>query len=351
MTERPTGEHETNRQLIAPLRAALFDYEPEAVQRALGELMVPDAPVMLAHPFEDLDGPAGWFGEALAPLGRAWPDLERRDWIVMAGDDTYGNAWIGCAGDYVGTFVEPWLGIPPTGHPTSMRFHEFFRVEDGRVVEMQALWDLPEVMLQAGAWPLAPSLGRELQAPAPAGQDGLITGPRDAERSQASVEHVVGMLEDMGRHPAEPVEAMRLDHWWHPRFSWYGPAGIGSSRGADGFRRIHQIPFLKSMPDRRGGGYTRSSHFFGDGDYVGETAWPGMEMTITGDGWLGIPPLDEAITMRSLDFWRMECHELPDGTIDRKIRENWVLVDLLHVYDQIGVDVLARMRELVPGRR
>jgi hypothetical protein len=27
------------------------------------------------------------------------------------------------------------------------------------------------------------------------------------------------------------------------------------------------------------------------------------------------------------------------------IRENWVLVDLLHVYHQIGVDVFARMRE------
>ncbi|MCY4180445.1 MAG: polyketide cyclase, partial [Litoreibacter sp.] len=32
------------------------------------------------------------------------------------------------------------------------------------------------------------------------------------------------------------------------------------------------------------------------------------------------------------------------------IRENWVLVDLLHVYAQIGVDVLARMRELTKPR-
>ncbi len=49
--------------------------------------------------------------------------------------------------------------------------------------------------------------------------------------------------------------------------------------------------------------------------------------------------------MRSLDFWRME---------DGLIRENWVLVDLLDAYRQLGVDVLARMREFnkarVPGR-
>ena len=73
---------------------------------------------------------------------------------------------------------------------------------------------------------------------------------------------------------------------------------------------------------------------------IGETCWPGMFMTYTGGGWLGIAPTGQRITMRSLDFWRIE------GDL---IRENWVLVDLLHVWDQLGVDVLARMREL--GRR
>jgi hypothetical protein len=45
--------------------------------------------------------------------------------------------------------------------------------------------------------------------------------------------------------------------------------------------------------------------------------------------------------MRSLDFWRCE---------NGLIRENWVLVDLLHVYRQVGVDVLARMREFNKAR-
>jgi hypothetical protein len=38
----------------------------------------------------------------------------------------------------------------------------------------------------------------------------------------------------------------------------------------------------------------------------------------------------------SLDFWRCE---------KGLIRENWVLIDLLDVYDQLGIDVLERMRE------
>lgn len=47
-----------------------------------------------------------------------------------------------------------------------MRFHEFYCIVKGKVVEIQTLWDITEVILQAGAWPMAPSLGREWHVPA-----------------------------------------------------------------------------------------------------------------------------------------------------------------------------------------
>ena len=68
-------------------------------------------------------------------------------------------------------------------------------------------------------------------------------------------------------------------------------------------------------------------------------------MTVSGDGWLGIAASGQEITMRSLDFWRVE--DTPNGP---QIRENWVLVDLLSVWDQLGVDVLGRMREFATPR-
>lgn len=326
--------HAANKAVIQPLRLALYDYEPEAVRMALSKAFHPDAIVHLAYPFEDLDGADGLYEAAFSPLHDALPDLERRDMIVIAGDSKTGANWVGCGGYYTGTFAAPWLDIPPTGHQVAMRFHEFFRVEDGRVAEMQALWDIPELMMQAGAWPMAPSLGREWHVPGPATQDGLVPGPRDPERSQASVDLVGDMLAALGQYADGGVEAMRLADYWHPRCSWYGPSGIGTGRGIDGFRHWHQIPFLNAMPDRVG--TLGKGDLFGDGAYVGFTAWPGMRATITGDGWLGIAPSGQQVTMRSLDFWRCEAG---------LIRENWVLVDLLDVYNQIGVDVLARMRE------
>ncbi|WP_306119252.1 MULTISPECIES: ester cyclase [unclassified Roseitalea] len=334
--------HTANKAAIAPLRAALYDYDPAALRAQLQGLVAPDAPVRFSEPLGETTGPEGYFRDIVAPFAAAWPDLERRDYIVMAGQTEHGADWVGCGGYYTGTFVHPWLDIPPTGHVAHMRFHEFYRLKDGRVSEVQALWDVPEVMMLAGAWPLAPSLGREWHVPGPATEDGIVPGPYDEAASAGSCRHVVDMLDALKRHPSEGgPEVMEMDRYWHPKMSWYGPAGIGTGRGIAGFRNWHQIPFLAGMPDR--GRYVDeiTYHFFGDGAYVGVTGWPNMIQTLSHGGWLGIAPVGKRIEMRSLDFWRVE---------NGLIRENWVLVDLLHMYRQIGVDVFARLREFNKAR-
>lgn len=337
--------HTQHKQLIAPMRAAMYDFEKDSVQAALKALIVPDAVIHMPWPLGDMVGPEALYDRCYAPLFDAIPDLERRDWIVMGGRTEHGGDWIGCGGHYSGTFVAPWLDIPPTGHLAHMRFHEFYRFEEGRVVEIQSLWDIPELMMQANAWPMAPSLGLEYHIPGPATLDGLVPGEWNEERAQAACQHIVDMLAYMKRHPSQGgPEVMEMSRFWHPRMNWYGPAGIGTGRGIAGFRNWHQIPFLNAMPDR--GQYLDeiTYHFFGDGDYVGVTGWPNMVQTITDDGWMGIAPAGRKITMCSLDFWRIE---------NGLIRENWVMVDLLDAYRQLGVDVFARLREFnkvrVPG--
>lgn len=336
-----TDIHTRNKALVAPLRAAMYDFSEAGVRGAIAAAFADDAVIHLAHPLGDTSGGA-FYDHAYSDLFAAVPDLERRDHIVMAGPTERGDNWVGCGGYYTGVFVAPWLDIPPTGHQVHMRFHEYFRVEDGRIVEMQALWDIPEVMMQANAWPMAPSLGREWHVPGPATQDGLVQGPWDAGRSQASCALIVDMLEHMKRHPSEGgPEVMEMPRFWHPKMNWYGPSGIGTGRGIEGFRNWHQIPFLNGMPDR--GQYVDEIeyHFFGDGDYAAVTGWPDMIQTVSHDGWMGIAPSGKRITMRSLDFWRIE-HGL--------IRENWVMVDILDAYRQLGVDVFARLREFNKAR-
>ena len=337
-----SDRHAANRGRLDVLRAAQYDGDEAAMRAALDKVAAPDALFRLAHPFGDMTGPQDFYDGALATLKAAWPDVERRDWLVMAGSDDAGADWVGCGGHFVGTFTAPFLDIPPTGHLAHMRFHEFYRFTDGKVTEYQALWDIPEVMMQAGAWPMVPSLGREFCIPGPASGDGLMRAARDEDQSEASRQLIIDMLEHMKRHPSQGgAEVMEMPRFWHPRMNWYGPAGIGTGRGIEGFRNWHQIPFLNGMPDRGNKVDEIIYHFFGDNDYAAVTGWPDMIQTISHDGWLGVPPLGKEITMRSLDFWRLE------GGL---IRENWVMVDLLHMYDQIGVDVFARLREFNKAR-
>ena len=332
--------HQMNKKIVARLREALYDLDPDSLPGQLEKVFSPDCKIHLAYPFEDLNGPVELFDLVFRPLINAIPDLERRDFIVMAGPSTDSN-WVGCAGHYVGVFEKPWLDIPPTFHPVAMRFHEFYRLEEGLIVEMQAIWDIPELMMQARAWPMTPGLGVEWIVPSPASQDGLSLPQRNDSDSDASQALVVNMIAGLQKHSEGGVGAMGLEEYWHPKMTWYGPAGIGTNRRISGFRNWHQIPFLKAMPDRVS--YQGAKNYwFADGPYVAETGWPNMSMSLSGEGWLGIAPVGKKITMRSLDFWRCE-----NGVI----RENWVLIDLLHIYSQIGVDVFSRMREFTVERQ
>ncbi len=333
--------YDENRAVINKFCNSLYDLDIGKLPGQLAEIFDPDCQFHLMHPFSDFNGPQALFTTVYSPIINAIPDFERRDYIMISGPSTESGDWVGCCGHYVGVFERPWLDIPPTFHPVAIRFHEFFRIENGKVVEMQGIWDIPQLMVQANAWPMSPSLGVNWHAPAPATQDGLQRGKRDEKEAEKSLKIVLDMLEGLQNHADGGPEAMSLEAYWHPKMTWYGPAGIGTNRRITGFRNWHQIPFLKAMPDR-GGASDRCHHFFSEGPYVGVTGWPNMKMTVTGDGWLGIAPAGQQITMRSLDFWRCE---------NGLLRENWVLVDLLHVYHQLGVNVFDRMREYTVSRQ
>jgi len=334
--------NQDNLDVIKAVSAALYDYSYANVQALLEQHCSPNLEVRFCEPFGAVCDLGTLMSKVIAPLARAWPDLERRNAILVSGQTNEGSDWIGVAGYYTGTFISSWLDIPPTGHQVGMRFHEFYRFEEGAIVEIQAVWDIPEVMMQAGAWPMSPSLGREWHVPGPISQDGLNIQVDCDDASAKSLAHILDMLSALSKHPAQGgPEVMELDRYWHPKMNWYGPSGIGTARGVRGFRNWHQIPFLAAMPDRGQFEDEVESHFFAQDNYVAVTGWPDMAQTHTGGGWLGLPATNKKITLRSLDFWRLE---------NGLIRENWVLLDLLDVYRQLGVDVLGRMREFNKAR-
>lgn len=325
--------HDDNKAALAALRQVLSSPGAPGLRTALAESFAPDAQIRLGAPFQEVAGPDDLWERVYAPLLAAMPDLERQDWIFMAGP-RWGKGktgdWVGIGGNFVGTLDAPWLGIPPTGKPVFMRYHEYLRLEDGKVVEMEGLWDIPQIMHQAGVWPMAPQIGVEWMCPGPVG-GGLLSDPWDAAQADASVQIVWDMLHDLQKGDAATPER-GLGGYWHDHALWYGPTGIGTGRGHRGIVDTVLRGFREGLSDNTR--HLDEGVFFGDQHLVAFTGWPSGTATHSGDGFLGLAPTGRRVSRRSLDFWRIE---------NGRIRENWVMVDMIDLYAQLGVDIFARM--------
>jgi predicted ester cyclase len=296
----------------------------------------------VSHPVNQLVGPQAVADALFAPLLAALPDLERRTDLFFGGvwdGHVCGGAgvWVTCTGHYVGSFAAPLFGIAPNsitvGQPMWLRFGEFYRVENGQIVEAKVMLDLVGLARQAGCPVLPPSPGSDVLVPGPRTQDGLLRGLADPAQSQASFDLVMAMIGGLGKYDKTDLKSMGMTRFWHPHMMWYGPCGIGTTRAISGFEQHHQRPFLAAIPDRKGGNHRAR---FGDGAYVASTGWPSIHATHLGP-YLGVPATGHQVTMRVMDWWRADAGLLV---------ENWVMLDLPHFFLQLGVDLLARAQQV-----
>lgn len=299
----------------------------------------PDAPIHITHPINDLPNHTEALNQFWLPLRQALPDVERRLDIVAAGlfRDSH---WMTFLGSYLGTFARNWLGIPATGGVVTVRFAEAHEVRDGKIVTSYMFIDFLDLMLQAGFWPIGPSRGKEMPWLPPKTHEGVLLTPQPNDQSEQTIQRVLAMQNALGFFPRttptrEALDSMQQVKHWHPNFMWYGPCGIGSTRGLHGFELYHQIPFLTAFPDRGG---TPPGHFIriGDGHFAVTGGWGYLQATHTGGEFLGMPPTGKRIKMRVMDFYRCD---------DLTICENWIPMDIPHILLQMGVDVFARLSQ------
>ncbi|MCP4404791.1 MAG: ester cyclase, partial [bacterium] len=332
------AQNSANKQRVIDIMQQMVNTPSAELDDAIRAGYHADADVNVTHPINELSGLDAVGEHVWRPLRHAIPDVERRNDIV-AGGRYRDTDWIGCLGHYVGTFEYDWLGIPATRSVVAVRFTEGHELRDGKIATSYLFIDFLDVMRQAGYWPIAPSLGQEMRWLPPMTHDGVILTPQDNAVSQRTIERVLRMHAALGYYNGQPptravLDEMEMVQHWHPNFMWYGPSGIGTTRGLKGFENFHQIPFLVAFPDRGG---SDIGHFIriGDGNYAVTGGWGYLQVTHTGDDFLGVPATGKRLTMRVMDFYRCD---------DETIVENWVPIDIPHLLLQMGVDIFGRMR-------
>jgi predicted ester cyclase len=130
---------------------------------------------------------------------------------------------------------------------------------------------------------------------------------------------IQNMVEALNQHVIDGQEA-----FWAEGSSWNGPAGAGIKETLKHFQEGWQRPFLEAFPDKR----ANDEVVIAEGDWV--AAMGHVSATHKGE-FMGAEGSGNEISLKYMDFWRVE---------DGKIAENYVLLDIIDFFRQIGIDLL-----------
>jgi predicted ester cyclase len=343
---KPMSVHAANKRL---LRDFLTGTAAGDERRTLERCCHADCRFEIFHPFNTIDGLDAVNERFFVPLRKSFPDYEQRIAFAIAGEYE-GRSMVSSWGHVMGTFDAPWLGIPKTNGLVFLSFGFNAIVRDGKIAKAYILLDIVDVMRQAGHYPFRDSPGTMERWPFPPADTGATALSHDPVRGAETLR----IVREMQTNLLKPDEIKELvgrygPHHpnWHEHMNWYGPVGIGSMRGVRSYRNFHGTLFIQAFADRggwkreKGGPQDAPGHYIraGDGFYAVTAGYPSLRGTHTGPEWLGLPPTGRKIEFRVADWYRVD----ESG----KIYDNWVMMDIPHIVQQMGMDLFHDLEHFV----
>lgn len=331
-----------NKETILQFFKELNEPNKKSLKEVLLRFCHEDFSLNISKPFQEYKGIASCIEEFFEPMLTAFPDIEVQPYIVMGGQSRENNC-VCVAGNFIGTFLNDWLSIPANQEPTYIRFHATFFLKNDKVIRAWYFLDVLDVIRQGG-YKLFPFKGLQQPAPGPMTGDGIITYATNSKETEKSYTLTNAMIDGLLEYDGKSLDSMGQERFWDEKnMMWYGPGGIGTTRGLKGFQENHQSPFLKAFPDRGVFEENESTNFvnIAEGNYTCHFGYPIMNGKHTGRGWLGLKPSNESFTIRVMDFWRR------DGS---KLKENWVMIDMIDLLEQFNVDVFQLLKTKINER-
>ena len=310
----------------------------------LNKYFIKDVKVNCFHPVNEFSGVEKFKEEYWLPLFNAFPDLERRNQLIIGG--TFRDKiQVASISTLLGIFKKEWLGIKPNNKMVNLRCCEIHELKNDKIVECHILIDVIDLIFQTGVYPINKSRGSEGNWLSPINTDGVNFFEQNFDTSKFNLEQALTMQRSLNIKPElesdsdEDLKSKLIDHpqakFWHNQMIWYGPSGIGTARSLEGFIDNHQLPFRKTFKERN---YWKLGHYseLGDGKFSLTAGWHSIQATYGSNDWLGYTPNHKNVTMRVMDFYHHD---------EGKIRENWVPIDLAHILKQIDVDIFQLIKK------
>ena len=327
---------QSEKKIVLDFYAALETAEGPAIATVFQRYCSEDYVWHGFHPFNDLQGPENVAQTFWIPLKKSLSRTQRRMDVFMAGRnciDGFSSVWVVSMGHLLGLFDAPWLGIRPTRKMALLRYAEFNRIENGKIVETAMYFDIPHLMMQAGLHPFPPQTAAQLVQPGPITHAGLLFDAQPPEEGEKTLALIGEMVAYQGQWDSGLALTEELRRTWHEDMIWWGPSGIGATYTIDRYAEQHAGPMRAAFTERS---QTEHDCRIAEGHFGGFFGYPIYTLRPTG-GFMGMPGTGKASAFRVIDIYRREGD---------KLAENWIFIDFLDFWKTQGVDILARTTQI-----
>ncbi|MEL0031807.1 MAG: ester cyclase [Paracoccaceae bacterium] len=285
------------------------------------------------YPFNEIQGAQEIAEIFWIPLRNAMDHMQRRVDIFFAGQneiDDFNSTWVVSMGNLMGLFDNAWLGLQPTGKMAFLRYCEFNKIEDGKIVETAMYFDVPHFMVQANYNPFPKATAAHLVQPGPMPHNGLLFDQQDPNEGKKTLDLINSMISDLGQWNSGMKLEDELRRTWCEDMIWWGPTGIGATFTIERYAKQHSGPFRNAFSER-----SKTNHIcrLSEGHFGGFFGWPNFTAKLT-DEFMGFPATNKVSEFRVIDIYRRS---------QNRLAENWIFIDLLHFWKQQGLDILDQM--------
>lgn len=333
--------NERNKLRVLDYWQAIDEAPAEQLDDVAAKYLSADFCCKAAAPLGTLKGTEALSQQLLAPLKRAIPNLRRQTHLFLGGqsiehvDDSAKDAyWVCGAGYLCGRAVARFLGIPATDVDLRIRWSEFIRFDGEQMVGSQLILDFVDWFEQIDFPVLPKPRGAAHVFPAATGFDGVLLEPQANETSADTLKlgHAL-IYGGLNSFDKDDLSSMGMATYFHANLKWYGPGGIGACLSFREFEVLHQQPWLVAFPDRKVQGL---ESLIAEGRLLAGSGVAGVRATHSGP-YLGEAASGAILDVSGIDFWLRT---------DGQFTENWVFVDMIDLFAQMGIDLFARMAAL-----
>ena len=144
-----------------------------------------------------------------------------------------------------------------------------------------------------------------------------LTKNNDLDKTAETLATIDAMVDGLNDHDID-----NMGRFFSETFRWMGNAGCGFKNGLKEFQDNWQRPFQAAFSDK----------ICIDEARITQGEWCaafGRQEAVHSGSFMGIEPTGKRVEIRYMDFWKV---------VDKKIVDNWVMVDFPYVMQQLGVD-------------